>query len=56
MNFIQITDWINQTLVTVGVAGRAAFFAALNERLEDEETPTAVKTAWNREVNQTTRA
>ena len=56
VNFIQITDWIHQTLVTIGAVGRAAFFAALMERLEDEETPTAVKTAWNREVDQLTRA
>ncbi|MCY3668881.1 MAG: restriction endonuclease, SacI family [Chloroflexota bacterium] len=55
VNFIQITDWIHQTLVTIGAAGRAAFFTALMERLEDEETPTAVKTAWNREVDQLTR-
>ena len=56
VNFIQITDWINQTLVTVGAAGRAAFFVALMERIEDEETPTAIKTAWNREVDRLTRA
>ena len=56
VNFIQITDWIHQTLVTVGAAGRAAFFAALMERLEDEETPTALKTAWNAEVDRLTRA
>ena len=55
VNFIHITDWIYQTLVTIGAAGRAAFFTALMERLEDEETPTAVKTAWNREVDQLTR-
>ena len=56
VNFIQIADWINQTLVTVGAAGRAAFFTALMERLEEEETPTAVKTAWNLEVDRLTRA
>lgn len=56
VNFIQITDWIHQTLVTVGTAGRAAFFTALMERVEDKETPTAVKSAWNREVDRLTRA
>ena len=56
VNFIQITEWIHQTLVTVGAAGRAAFFAAFLERLEDEETPTAIKTAWNAEVDRLTRA
>ena len=55
VNFIQITDWIHQTLVTVGAAGREAFFAALMERLVDEETPTAIKTAWNDEVDRLTR-
>ena len=55
VNFIQITDWIHQTLVTLGAAGRKAFFAALMERLADEETPTAVKTAWNDEMDRLTR-
>ena len=56
VNFIQITDWIRQTLVTVGTAGREAFFATLTGRLADEETPVAMKTAWNDQVDQLTRA
>lgn len=55
VNFIQVKDWIHQTLVTVGSAGREAFFAALMERLRDEETPTAMKTAWNDQVDRLTR-
>ena len=55
VNFIQIKDWIHQTLVTIGAAGREAFFAALMGRLADEETPTVMKTAWNDEVDRLTR-
>ncbi len=55
VNFIQIKDWIHQTLVTVGAAGRDAFFTALMARLADEETPKAMKTAWNDQVDQLTR-
>ena len=56
VNFVQIANWIHQTLVTIGASGRAAFFTGLMERLEREETPTAMKTAWNTEVDRLTRA
>ncbi len=56
VNFVQVADWIRYTLVDTGAEGRAGFFAALIERLERDDTPTAVKTAWNAEVDRLTRA
>lgn len=50
VNFIHIKEWIQMTLVTIGVRGRTLFNRAIIELLDDRETPRAVRVAWNLHV------
>ena len=55
VNFIDIAAWIWHTLASIGSDGRAMFFRALLDRLGRDDTPTALKTAWNDEIARLTR-
>jgi hypothetical protein len=50
VNFVHIKEWIQMTLVTIGVRGRSLFNRTVIELLDDRETPRAVKVAWNQHV------
>ena len=55
VNFIDIAAWIWHTLASIGSDGRAMFFRALLDRLGRDDTPTALRTAWNDEITRLTR-
>jgi hypothetical protein len=54
VNFVDIGEWLFNTLVTVGRDGRKQFQARLIEHLRREEVTTAVKVAWNEEIEKLT--
>jgi hypothetical protein len=54
VNFVDIKGWLFNTLVTVGREGRRQFQAELIEHLRREEVTTAVKVAWNEELEKLT--
>ena len=55
VNFVDIAAWIWHTMASIGPEGRFMFFRALLDRLAREDTPTALKTAWNDEIARLTR-
>jgi hypothetical protein len=54
VNFVDIAEWLFNTLVTVGRDGRKQFQARIIEHLGREEVPAAVKVAWNEEIEKLT--
>ncbi len=54
VNFVDIGEWLFNTLVTVGRDGRKQFQARLIEHLRRAEVTTAVKVAWNEEIEKLT--
>jgi hypothetical protein len=54
VNFLDLRNWINVTLATIGKNGRAIFNHALLKSLSNPEIPQAVKAAWNRKLAEIT--
>jgi len=50
VNFVDIQEWLVNTLVTVGVEGRAHFQERMLQNLSGEDIPKALKVAWNEEM------
>lgn len=55
VNFINIADWVGHTLASLGPEGRMAFFGTMVELLDRDQTPVALKTAWNSEIDNLAR-
>ena len=53
--FADIRDWLVNSLVTVGSVGRAMFHRKMREHLAAASTLTALRVAWNEEVERLTR-
>jgi len=47
VNFLKIKHWIVGTLASLGRQGRQAFLANLIDQVDDQDTPRALKVAWN---------
>lgn len=54
VNFVDIREWLFNTLVTIGRNGRKHFQTRLIEHLRREEVTTAAKVAWNEEIERLT--
>ncbi|MGH7213572.1 MAG: restriction endonuclease, SacI family [Tepidisphaeraceae bacterium] len=51
ISFVEIQNWIQQTLVTLGQEGRDRFNQTLVRLIADSKTPKLVKAAWNEAVD-----
>ena len=51
LNFVVIQDWADAVLVTIGNPGRTLFLRRIVDLLETDDTPAALKVAWNESVN-----
>ncbi len=51
VNFVLIAEWMHAVLATLGGKGRSLFLKHMIGLLESSDTPAAVKTAWNENVN-----
>ena len=56
VNFLDIADWIRNILAGIGSGGRTHFLAALLDRLASDDTPTAIRTVWNQQIADISRA
>ncbi len=56
VNFVNLRDYILMTLVSVGSHGRERFNRVLTERIEEADTPTTLKVAWNAQITRLTEA
>lgn len=50
VNFVDIKEWLANTLVTVGRHGRRFFQERLVEHLGQDQVPRALKVAWNEQM------
>jgi len=55
VSFVDIRDWLVNSLVTVGSDGRAMYHQAVRQHLASGDAPAALKVAWNEEVEKLTR-
>ena len=51
INFVLTAEWAHAVLATLGGKGRSVFLKHMIDLLEDSDTPAALKTAWNENVN-----
>ena len=51
INFVVVAEWISAVLATLGSAGRLVYLEALLELIDRDDTPVAVKSAWNDNVS-----
>ena len=51
VNFVEIKNWILTLLATMGNKGRTAFNRQMIQMLESDEVPSAMKTAWNQQLD-----
>lgn len=56
VNFVNLRDYILMMLVSVGSHGRERFNRVLTERIENADTPTTLKVAWNAQITRLTEA
>lgn len=56
VNFVEIGEWIVQTLTTLTSRGRQHFNDVLFQYLSDSATPQQLKAAWNKAVDEITTA
>lgn len=54
VNFVDIGEWLLNTLVTVGAKGRRLFQQNIAEQLSENQVPKALKVAWNDEIQNLT--
>lgn len=52
VNFIEIKNWILMCLATMGRKGRDAFNRKLFDLMSDQLMPSAMKAAWNQQIEQ----
>jgi len=50
VNFVDINEWLSNTLVTVGRKGRKFFQDRLTQHLGQDQVPRVLKVAWNEEM------
>ncbi len=51
VNFLEVKEWIVQSLATMGRKGRTIFNEALMELLDAPDIPRSLKMAWNTQVD-----
>jgi len=51
INFLNIKEWIINSLATMGQKGRELFNRAIIELLDDPDMPRMLKVGWNDEIN-----
>ncbi|MBI4641756.1 MAG: hypothetical protein HY731_13755 [Candidatus Tectomicrobia bacterium] len=54
VNFVDIHEWLINTLVTVGVKGRKYFQERVIDHLSGDQIPKALKVVWNEEIENLT--
>ena len=52
LNFVVVQDWSEAVLATIGSAGRILFVRHMLDLLDTDDTPAALKVAWNELVNE----
>jgi hypothetical protein len=50
VNFLQITQWIQAVLATLGSKGRSVFIETVLDKLAQADTPPSLKLAWNQQI------
>ena len=56
VNFLEMKNWLQTILATIGRAGRDAFNRTIVARLESPDTPASLKVAWNECITAITSA
>lgn len=55
VSFVDIKNWVLQTLNTIGREGRLVFNAEMASLLDDNDVPRRMKVGWNEQIQKLTR-
>jgi hypothetical protein len=50
VNFVDLQEWLINTLATVGIKGRKHFQEGIIHHLSEDQVPKTLKVAWNEEI------